>query len=210
MVWVPGSGSDCSFQAAWGQIALWADTIRLYLLQERRHLYGRWAWGTYWVRSRKSCWKTHFNWVTDHIGFLQRFRNQAACLLGNKKGSEELFRRQKEAGQEVILAEIWLFQARPPSFGRANRGQTNWGLPLLAQLMKNLPAMRKTWVRSLGWEDPLEKTLVFWPGDMTDWLSLHFTSVGDGEFPSYPSRVLVAGLIIKSTEDRLTRERDTF
>ena len=27
---------------------------------------------------------------------------------------------------------------------------------LLAQLVKNLPAMRKTWVRSLGWEDPLE------------------------------------------------------
>ena len=28
---------------------------------------------------------------------------------------------------------------------------------LLAQLVKNLPVMRKTWVRSLGWEGPLEK-----------------------------------------------------
>ena len=28
---------------------------------------------------------------------------------------------------------------------------------LLAQLVKNPPAMRETWVRSLGWEDPLEK-----------------------------------------------------
>ena len=28
---------------------------------------------------------------------------------------------------------------------------------MLAQLVKNLPAMRETWVRSLGWEDPLEK-----------------------------------------------------
>ena len=28
---------------------------------------------------------------------------------------------------------------------------------LMAQLVKNLPAMRETWVRSLGWEDPLEK-----------------------------------------------------
>ena len=27
----------------------------------------------------------------------------------------------------------------------------------MAQLVKNLPAMRETWVRSLGWEDPLEK-----------------------------------------------------
>ena len=28
---------------------------------------------------------------------------------------------------------------------------------LVAQTVKNLPAMRETWVRSLGWEDPLEE-----------------------------------------------------
>ena len=28
---------------------------------------------------------------------------------------------------------------------------------LVAQLVKNLLAMRETWVQSLGWEDPLEK-----------------------------------------------------
>ena len=27
----------------------------------------------------------------------------------------------------------------------------------IAQPVKNLPAMQKTWVQSLGWEDPLEK-----------------------------------------------------
>ena len=27
----------------------------------------------------------------------------------------------------------------------------------MAQTVKNLPAMQETWVRSLGWEDPLEK-----------------------------------------------------
>ena len=27
---------------------------------------------------------------------------------------------------------------------------------LVAQLVKNQPAMRETWVQSLGWEDPLE------------------------------------------------------
>ena len=27
----------------------------------------------------------------------------------------------------------------------------------MAQLVKNPPAMWKTWVQSLGWEDPLEK-----------------------------------------------------
>ena len=28
---------------------------------------------------------------------------------------------------------------------------------LVAQLVKNLPAVQETWVQSLGWEDPLEK-----------------------------------------------------
>ena len=27
----------------------------------------------------------------------------------------------------------------------------------MAQMVKNPPATRETWVRSLGWEDPLEK-----------------------------------------------------
>ena len=27
---------------------------------------------------------------------------------------------------------------------------------LVAKTIKNLPAMQETWVRSLGWEDPLE------------------------------------------------------
>ena len=30
---------------------------------------------------------------------------------------------------------------------------------LVAQLVKNLPAMWETWVCSLGWEDPLEKEM---------------------------------------------------
>ena len=28
---------------------------------------------------------------------------------------------------------------------------------LVAQMIKNLPAMQENWVQSLGWEDPLEK-----------------------------------------------------
>ena len=28
---------------------------------------------------------------------------------------------------------------------------------LVAQMVKNLPAMQETWVRFLGWENPLEK-----------------------------------------------------
>ena len=53
--------------------------------------------------------------------------------------------------------------------GKFDAGQTAWwadrvgdgyfqqGASLIAQLVKNRPAMWKTWVRTLGWEDPLEK-----------------------------------------------------
>ena len=34
--------------------------------------------------------------------------------------------------------------------------QYSWA-SLVAQLVKNLPAVRETWIRSLGWEDPLQK-----------------------------------------------------
>ena len=38
----------------------------------------------------------------------------------------------------------------------------------MVQLVKNLPTVWETWVRSLCWEDPLEKgipTPVSWPGE---------------------------------------------
>ena len=28
---------------------------------------------------------------------------------------------------------------------------------VMSQLVENLPAMRETWIQSLGWEDPLEE-----------------------------------------------------
>ena len=66
----------------------------------------------------------------------------------------------------------------------------NPGAPLVAQLVKNPPAMWVTWAWSLGWEDPLEKGKaahssilagefhgLYSPrgceeSDMTEWLSL--------------------------------------
>ena len=35
---------------------------------------------------------------------------------------------------------------------------------LVAQLVKNPPAVQETWVQSLGWEDPLEKGMATHPG----------------------------------------------
>ena len=61
---------------------------------------------------------------------------------------------------------------------------------LIAQLVKNLPAMQETWVGKTPWKRERLLTPIFWPGefhrlyspwgrkesDMTERLSLHFTS----------------------------------
>ena len=40
--------------------------------------------------------------------------------------------------------------------GEGNGYPHQWGFPS-GSAVKNLPAMQETWVRSLNWEDPLEK-----------------------------------------------------
>ena len=45
---------------------------------------------------------------------------------------------------------------RCPGEGIGYPLQYSWA-SLVAQLVKNPPAMQETWVRSLGWEHPLEK-----------------------------------------------------
>ena len=49
-----------------------------------------------------------------------------------------------------------LGSGRSPGEGIGYPLQYSWA-SLVAQLVKNLPVMRDTWVWSLGWEDPLEK-----------------------------------------------------
>ena len=51
-----------------------------------------------------------------------------------------------------------------------------WWASLVAQMVKNLPAMHEAWVQSLGWEESLEKrqllTPVIWPGEFHGLYSL--------------------------------------
>ena len=66
-----------------------------------------------------------------------------------------------------------------PGSGRSSREgigyplQYSWA-SLVAQQVKNLPAMQETWVPSLSWEDPLEKgkathsSISTWGGKETD------------------------------------------
>ena len=45
---------------------------------------------------------------------------------------------------------------RSPGEGIGYPLQYSWAF-LMAQMVKNSPAMQETWVQSLGWEDPLEE-----------------------------------------------------
>jgi len=75
-----------------------------------------------------------------------------------------------------------LLQCRKPQFNSWSRRSAEEGIghppqyswtSLVVQLAKNLPAMRETPIRSLGWEDPPEKgrlpTPVFWLGLRSPW-----------------------------------------
>ena len=51
-----------------------------------------------------------------------------------------------------------------PGLGRSPGKEIGYPLQyfwasLVAQMIKNLPAMWETWVQSLGWEDPLEESI---------------------------------------------------
>ena len=71
---------------------------------------------------------------------------------------------------------------RCPGEGIGYPPQYSWA-SLVAQLVKNLPAMWETWVQSLGWEDPLAPELGRTSGTQltgegkTKWTGL--CSVGD-------------------------------
>ena len=67
---------------------------------------------------------------------------------------------------------------------------------LMVQMAKKPPAIRETWVQSLGWEDPLEKEMatysMFWPGESMDirgvwqatvyWVAKSWTQLSDFHF----------------------------
>ena len=63
-------------------------------------------------------------------------------------------------GKESVCNEAdpgWIpGSGRSPGEGIGYSLQYSWA-SLVAQLVKDLPTTQETWVRSLGWEDPLEK-----------------------------------------------------
>ena len=57
-------------------------------------------------------------------------------------------------GGEGCLSTAWGSHMHAPQLGLLY--QYSWA-SLVAQLIKNLPAMQGTWIRSLGWEESLEE-----------------------------------------------------
>ena len=43
---------------------------------------------------------------------------------------------------------------------------------LVAQMVKNLPAMQETWLQSQGWEDPLEESMATHSSILALWCSV--------------------------------------
>ena len=81
-------------------------------------------------------------WVSHLCGALKMFR----CL---KTVSVEVPGERRAHRTHCRMLTKWrcLFDGWLPSFL----------FSLVAQMVKNMPSMQETWVRSLGWEDPLEE-----------------------------------------------------
>ena len=84
-------------------------------------------------------------------GFLPRHNEDLREPLVRRQGSQVSMRvaRVKSlmpSSHLILCRPLLLLPPIPPSTGAS----------LVAQLVKTPPAMQETWVRSLGWEDPLK------------------------------------------------------
>ena len=103
---------------------------------------------------------SHSGWQREGVCFFNFFpnkvetpaqRGQITCLKSHKRfpGSSALKESTCNAGDPGLIPRL----GRPPGEGIGYLLQYPWA-SLMAQLVKNLPAVWQTWVRSLGWEDP--------------------------------------------------------
>ena len=93
-------------------------------------------------------------------GMWGRLLPHLACLLLNK---QDFLHPGGSAGREPTCnaGDLGLTPElrRSPGKGIGHPLQYSWASPV-AQTVKYLPAMRKTWIWALAWEDPLEKAKV--------------------------------------------------
>ena len=121
---------DCCVKSSW-------QPSELHILIMSLGLMGN--WGTEYLN--------HFPKVTVSVWWSQDL-NSGSLIFPFSVGKESTC----NAGDTSLI----------PGLGRSTREEIGYPLQyswasLVAQLVKNPPATWETWVRSLGWEDPLEK-----------------------------------------------------
>ena len=111
------------------------------------------------------------------------------------------------------------------SEGHRNLSCPVYGASLIAQLVKNPPAVQETWVWSMGWEDPLEKgnathsSILAWSTPWTiyspwghkesDTMSdFHFQIIADGDCSHEIKRCLLLGRKGMTNPDSILKSRD--
>ena len=83
--------------------------------------------------------------------------------------------------------------------GKGYPPQSSWA-SLMAQLVKNLPAVWETWVRSLGWEDPLEKGKATHPSILAWRIPKSQTRLSDFYFLAQKTRCFLVPLELNQKE----------
>ena len=129
---------------------------------------------------------TNFYHILDSKSFNLKFSHYQRCWAS--------FYAQN--GLLTVCISFFVYYLLPLSFGREGYSFCYWfveiflywitnftyGASLVAQWQKNLPAMQETWVRFLGWKDPLEKemqpTPVYLPGEFHGWGGWQATAQG--------------------------------
>ena len=87
------------------------------------------------------------------VGFSrQEYWSGLRCPLPGNLPDPEIESRSPALQADSLLSEP---PGKPPSLFWLLC--SSYWASLVAQLVKNPPAMQETWIRSLGWEDPLEE-----------------------------------------------------
>ena len=157
--------------------------IQIWSLRLKKFSYTRWkAWCRYCEIIRRQISRIYsYVCVYIHIWAFPRARSEESPAntedtgdVGSISGS----RRSTGEGNGNPFQYSFLgksqkrgrWQATVHGLQRVTR-QNNWahmhihvwvyiyGASMVAQMVKNLPAMQEIWVQSLGWEDPLEKDI---------------------------------------------------
>ena len=94
--------------------------------------------------------------------FKMKKKKRRGASLSKNRNTCQRYRSQKYKTTNTLtsreglvwIQELWSYGSQGQPFKKYL-----FGVSLVAQMVKSLPAMRETWVQSPDWEDPLEKEM---------------------------------------------------